>query len=188
MAKHDYPHPRRLPVPRKQELSAGEQAIWEKIDQTRGGVWGPYTALMHKPELARRVAAVGELLRFDSKLPGRERELAILTAAREGESRFEWAVHEPIAVREGLSQETLEIVRGKMETGRLQDRERLVIELVRSLINLKTIEEPLYREADAAFSTEELLELVAIAGFYQLLAFVIAGFDVPPPEGAARTF
>jgi 4-carboxymuconolactone decarboxylase len=41
-------------------------------------------------------------------LGGRVRELAILTTARELDSQFEWAAHEPEALGEGISREIIE--------------------------------------------------------------------------------
>lgn len=59
--------------------------------------------------------------------------------------------------------------------------ETLVIECVNTLCEEKTIPQPLYDKLEKRFSKEEIIELVTIAGFYQMLAFVIAGFDVPDP-------
>ena len=157
------------------------------IDNTRGGVWGPYTALMQIPDLAGRVASVGEHLRFNGVLPGAERELAILCSAKENNSRFEWAVHAPVAREEGLRADLLEYLRSGKET-KFSQREKMIVEIVRSLNRKKTIAESLYREAEALFTAEELVEIVTICGFYQMLAYVISAFDVPEPDSDIASF
>ena len=177
---NSYTHPRRLPRPIRDNLSDREKQIFDLIEKTRGGVWGPYSALMHVPDLAERVASVGQYLRFEGKLDGALRELAILTTARACRSEFEWAVHEPIAQKEGSSKEAIEYLRTGIQAEISQD-ETLVIECVNTLCEEKTIPQPLYDKLAERFSKEEIIELVTIAGFYQMLAFVIAGFDVPDP-------
>ncbi|HMO21925.1 MAG TPA: carboxymuconolactone decarboxylase family protein [Candidatus Melainabacteria bacterium] len=176
-----YTHPRRLPRPNRENLSEREKKIFDVIDQTRGGVWGPYSALMHVPDLAGRVASVGEYLRFQGILDGSLRELAILATAKACRSAFEWTVHEPIARKEGSSKEAIEFLRTGIQAN-LNPDEDLVIECIKTLCAEKTIPQPLYDKLEERFSKEEIIELVTIAGFYQMLAFVIAGFDVPDPD------
>lgn len=183
----DYPHPRRLAKAERESLDQRGKAIWDTIDNTRGGVWGPYSALMHCPQLAERVAALGEHLRFQAVLPDDKKELAILCAARAGECRFEWAVHEPLARQAGTRPEAIESLRTG-ESSRLEPEESIIIELVTSLINKKCLPESIFNKALDSFNQDEIIELVTIAGFYQLLAFVISAFDVPVPECEPGTF
>ncbi|MGD9679684.1 MAG: carboxymuconolactone decarboxylase family protein [Candidatus Obscuribacterales bacterium] len=177
----DYPHPRRLPRPDRQSLDETGHEIWDTIDNTRGGVWGPYSALLHTPPLARAVASVGEYLRFEGCLPPAERELAILCAARLADSPFEWQVHEPLAMSSGLSAEVIEHLRSGAPCKPGQ-RERLIIAMITALHESNKIDDELYGEAEKIFASKELVELVTIAGFYRLLAYVIAAFDVPAPR------
>ena len=55
-------------------------------------------------------AQLNRYLRHEAGLGGRVRELAILTTARELDSQFEWAAHEPEALGEGISREIIEII------------------------------------------------------------------------------
>lgn len=182
-----YTHPRRIPRVERKDLDQEGKAIFDQIEQTRGGVWGPYSALLHSPQLADRIQSVGEYLRFQGKLPGAFRELAILTAAVEGNCPFEWIIHEPIAREEGCRDETIDYLRTGKET-ELEQAEKLTIECIRSLLSEKTVPDLLYKQLAEKFSTEEIIELYSIAGFYQLLAFVINGFDVPAPHSELPAF
>jgi len=177
----DYPHPRRLPRPDRQTLDESGRQIWDTIDNTRGGVWGPYSALLHAPPLAGAVASVGEYLRFGGSLPPAERELAILCAARLGNSPFEWQVHEPVAIASGLKAEVIEHLRSGTPCI-LEPREKLIIAMITALDESNKIDDELYAQAEKIFASKELVELVTIAGFYRLLAYVIAAFDVPAPR------
>jgi len=57
-------------------------------------------------------------------LGGRVRELAILTTARELDSQFEWAAHEPEALSEGISLEIIEIIKHRKNTNGLDEGRR----------------------------------------------------------------
>src|SRR6266850_1317813 len=56
------------------------------------------------PELADRVQKVGEHLRFNSSLPARLNEFAILINARFWGSKYEWYAHRPFAIKGGLAE------------------------------------------------------------------------------------
>lgn len=184
----EYTHPTRIPRAVREDLTERDRRIWDVIDQTRGGVWGPYSCLMHIPDLADRVASVGEFLRFKGRLSGADRELAILCAARAGGSRFEWLVHEPVAREAGTRHEAIELLRADGDLSALSARETLIVSVIRALLEERAISNGLFERAQVEFDREEIIELVTIAGFYQMLAFVIAAFDVPDPQTGSQSF
>ena len=67
-------------------------------------------------------------------------------------------------------------------------KEKLVVKTVKTFLREKTIAEDLYQELNNSFSKEQIIELFTIPGFYQLLAFIIAGFDVPEPQSEMPSF
>ncbi len=62
---------------------------------------GPFLALIHNAGLARCVQALGEQLRWKSKLPPQLLELAVLVTARRWTCQFEWFMHEKLARQGG---------------------------------------------------------------------------------------
>ena len=178
----------RLPELTREQIAPGHRPIWDRIAGTRQGVWGPYQVLMHVPPLAEPVAAVGEYLRFHGMLPGADRELAIITAARENGSQYEWAIHEPVARAEGTSDRAIETVCSGGSLDALTSRERLIVEVVRTLYRDHALSDELFDGAVTTFGHEQTVELVTIVGFYNLLAFVLQGFAVPLPEGTPPGF
>ncbi|HXH84355.1 MAG TPA: carboxymuconolactone decarboxylase family protein, partial [Candidatus Tectomicrobia bacterium] len=96
----------RVPLLESREgLSPAQQEAWDAIAESRGRVVGPFAVLLHSPEVARRVAALGHLLRFEGRLSAVERELAILAVARALDCQFEWAAHAPLARRAGVRED-----------------------------------------------------------------------------------
>src|SRR5246127_5404637 len=81
----------RLPaITGKEQLAAKDAAIVDSIVASRGAVQGPFTMLLHCPELAGRVAHLGAFVRFEGSLDMRVRVLAAMTVARELEAVYVW--------------------------------------------------------------------------------------------------
>jgi 4-carboxymuconolactone decarboxylase len=61
------------------------------------------------------------------------REVAILTTAREMDSQFEWVAHEDVALKEGVPQEVIDIIKHRRRTAGIDSTDALVIELGRQI-------------------------------------------------------
>jgi 4-carboxymuconolactone decarboxylase len=178
----------RLENPTREQLDPDGQQVWDRIWKSRGAVQGPHSVLLHVPPLADRVGELGDYLRFHGILPGADRELGILSAGRELGARYEWQAHEPIARREGVRPEAIEIVRAKGSLDGLSSRERVIVEVVRSLFREHVLPAELFQRALAELGRERLVELVALAGYYGLIGVVLNGFEVDLPATAGPTF
>jgi len=178
----------RIARPDRADLSADAQMVWDKIAGKRGDVRGPYAVLIHTPDLAEKVADLGALLRFEGHLPGKERELAILATARTLGAAFEWVMHEPIAVKEGVSFETIELVRSLGSIDLLNPRERLIVQVVQSLCATLGVPDEMYQRAIKELGTPYVVELITLVGFYKMIALILIGFEVDLPEGASQPF
>lgn len=172
----------------RDELSLDGQSAWDHIAGTRGTVAGPYQALIPVPKLAERVADLGTYLRFQGLLAGTDRELAILVVARELEARYEWVAHEAIARREGTRPEAIGVVAAKGSTETLAPRERLIVDVVRALYRDHRVSDDLFAEARAELGHEQVVELVALVGYYGLIGLVLIGFEVEPAGSASAPF
>lgn len=80
------------------------------VSGPRGKLIGPFNAWLRSPELADRLQKVGEYIRFNSSLPTRLNELAILITARSWGSQFEWWAHAKFALDAGLSQDIVDAI------------------------------------------------------------------------------
>jgi 4-carboxymuconolactone decarboxylase len=178
----------RLPTLKREELEPEAQVVWDKVAGTRGGVRGPFALLLHHPPLAERVAEVGSLLRFQSRLNGADRELAILAAGREVEAPYEWAAHEPIGLKEGTRPEAIEVIRNEQPTSGLLPREAVIIDTIRALYREHRIPDDLYARAEAELGRQTLVEVVVVAGYYGLIGFVLNAFEAELPDGVTPAF
>jgi 4-carboxymuconolactone decarboxylase len=178
----------RVPVPERGRLAPEDQAVWDRIAAVRSGVRGPYGVLMHVPKLADRVRAVEDFFRFDGELPGADRELVILIAAREMDARYAWARHEHRGHEEGTRQEVIDAIRTNGPTEALTAREQLLIEVTRTLLRSRRLPDDLYARAVADLGEPQLIELVALAGHYSLIGLTLGAFDVSPPDDLPASY
>lgn len=175
----------RLPAVDRDALSPEDQAVWDRIAAVRPGMGGPYRVLMNVPGLADRVAALEDYFRFNMALPEADRELVILATAREMGAHYPWTRHEDRAHQAGTRAEAIEVVRADGAIEELTPRERLLVEIVRSLLRSRSLSDELFGQGMAELGRQQLVETVALTGHYSLIGFVVNGFDMRPPDGSA---
>lgn len=172
----------RLPLPTREELSADAAAIYDSLVDPRGGsirgLRGPGGIHLHSPELARLTRALNRYLRQKAGLGERVRELAILTTARELDSQFEWAAHEPEALRDGVSPEIIDVIRYRRDTAHLDPADAIVVELGREIFTARKVSAATYDRALAQFGRRRLVDLVALMGNYAATAAMLTAFDM----------
>jgi 4-carboxymuconolactone decarboxylase len=178
----------RLPAPDRNALSPEDKAVWDRIAAVRGGVRGPFGVLMHVPQLADRVRDLEDYFRFDGELPAADRELVILVAAREMEARYAWARHEHRAHEEGTPEEAVAAVRSNGPLDELTRRDRLLVEITRTLLRTRRLTDAQYADAVAELGSRQLIELVALAGHYSLIGLTLGAFEVPQPDDLPATY
>lgn len=169
-------------------LSPEARKIYDRIAAKRGAIRGPYAPLMHHPALALRVGDLGEYLRFDSTLPGDIRELAVLITARAVAQPFEWVAHAPIARKAGLPEEIITLVHGRGDLSALPPRYRDPARVIQHVLARESVPSSLQDRVQAALGVGGFLELVVLAGFYQLIAAILFAFDAPLPDGTPAPF
>src|SRR5260221_9899056 len=145
----------RLPLPRREDLSPAAAAIYDSLADPKGGsirgLRGPGGFHLHSPELSRHTRPLNHYLRYEAGLGARLRELAILTTARELDSQFEWAAHEPEALREGISPEIIDTIRYRKDTGSLDAVDAVVIEFGREIFTTRKVRSTTFARALAHF-------------------------------------
>ncbi|QCS42506.1 carboxymuconolactone decarboxylase family protein [Natrinema versiforme] len=173
----------RIPtVSRRSQVPEDQHEQYDRIADTRETVSGPFPVLLNSPELAGRVGHLGTYVRFESSPSGRERELAILTTAREFDCAYEWAFHEPVARREGVPANAIEAVAREESLDKLADTDALVVRYGRELLREHAVSETTFQRAAAHFGSQGITDLTATIGYYSMLACVLNAFEVQPED------
>ena len=100
------------PIPEDRMTPEQRAAMVELTSGPRGKIGGPFVPLVRSPELMSRLQKVGEYLRFHNTVGLRNSEFAVLVVARHWSQPVEWAIHRPIAEREGVLPATFVLLLG----------------------------------------------------------------------------
>lgn len=173
----------RLPAMSRDKLSAENQAIWDRVMSGRTGGSGPYGILMHAPKMAEHFSAVENYFRHDGMLDTKDKELVILASARELGARFPWSRHEIRGREAGVRPEAIEALRANGSLDALTPRERLMVDIARSLLRERRLSDDLFSRALAQLGPERLVETVGLVSHYNLISSVANVFDLGVPEG-----
>src|SRR5258708_28989046 len=182
----------RLPLPRREQLDDAGQQTYDSLADPKGGtirgLRGPGGILLHSPELSRHARLLNRYLRHEARLGGRVRELAILATARELDSQFEWAAHEPEALREGISPEIVEIIKHRRDVSGLDEADAVVIQLGREILGARNVSRDTFARALHLFGRAKLVDLVALMGNYAATAALLTAFDMQLDPGRQPLF
>lgn len=143
---------------------------------------------LNRPELADRAQSLGRYCRYDTLLPQRLSELAIVTLARIWGSEYEWYVHKKFAIEAGISAEAIETIRSGGVPAFEREDEAIVHAFVVAAQVEREVGDELYARAVAALGSDGVIDLVAILGYYTLISLSINIFKVSPPPGVPREF
>ena len=150
----------------------------------RGEVRGPFIPLIHHPELARRVQALGEQLRWNGKLPARLLELAVLVTARRWNCQHEWFMHEKLARKAGLAPAIMEALAEGREPKGMSSDEAAVYVFSRQAHETGRVDDAAFDAIRQLFGLDGALELLALCGYYSLMAMVLNTAGMPLPDNA----
>ena len=174
----------RVPDVPFEQLSAEQQRVYREIAGARSGtVRGPFALWIRNPEIADRASQFGNLLRLHGKLDKRLFELMVLVIARHWSAQYEWFTHEKAALKAGISAENVEAIRSGQTPRFERADEHLVYDTITELNRTRALSQQCYDRALAALGLDLLIELVAAAGFYTMVAMTLNAFDAPVPGG-----
>ena len=167
-------------ITERNQVDADKHHIFDAIATSRGRVSGPFSVLLNSPEVAGRAAHLGSYIRFESILSSSQRELAIITAAREFDCSYEWAAHATLAREAGVREAAIDTVANGGELGELSDDEALIVGYGREILRNHRVSEDTFAAAMAKFGEQGVTELTATIGYYGMLACALNAFEVQP--------
>ncbi len=177
----------RLPPIAPDAWSDEQRALAEEIIRgPRGALLPPFVPLLRSPELMGHAQRLGEYLRYRSALGQRLSELAILITARFWTQQVEWAIHAPIAQREGVSAETIHAVAKGQRPSHMPRDEAAVHDFCTELHHDQGVSDTTWAAAIEHFGERGVVDLIGINGYYSFLSMVMNAARTPAPASSAE--
>ena len=180
----------RLPIPKREDLDDIGKAVLDRVMGPEGrlpDLRGPVGAMLYSSKAGAFQSGLNRYLRFESGIDARIREIAILTAAREADSQFEWVQHEAIALREGLAPEIIDVIRHRKPTTGLDEKVATVIGFGRQVYGDHKVTPEMFAKVKALFGANMLVDLVILMGNYVAMAGLLTAVDMQLRPGQTAT-
>jgi 4-carboxymuconolactone decarboxylase len=174
----------RLELPVREKLDREGQSAWDHVMGNRGHIGGPFTVLVHSPELGKRVSDVGAYIRFESGLDKALRTIAVMMTAREFNCRFEWAGWTKQGREAGVPERIIEAILDKRMPDNLTPDQELVMTFGTQILSAKhRVEKDTYEAAIKRFGLKGTIDLAMTFGYFAMLTFTLNTFQVDVPQG-----
>jgi 4-carboxymuconolactone decarboxylase len=134
---------------------------------------GPFNAYARSPGLGLLLLQVSDYVRFNSSLPPRLSEFAIMIAARQWSQAYEWRAHYPLAIKGGLDRQILvDLGAGNKPQGMKED-EAALYEFCTQLYRDKSVTDAAFKAAVGMFGERGIMDLIGIIGYYDLVSMAL---------------
>jgi 4-carboxymuconolactone decarboxylase len=172
------------PIPADKLTPEQKKAADDFFAERKTPVFGPFVPLLRSPEVMLRARSMGDYLRYKSVLPPQLNEFAILITARHWTQAYEWAVHQPIAVKAGLKAEiTQAVAEGRRPQGMSADEE-IIYEFCTELHQNQSVSDATYARTLSRFGEQGIIDLIGVNGYYTFLAMVLNTTRTAVPKNA----
>ena len=160
----------RLPFVNRDELDDAGKAFYDSRrapgSTSLGGIRGPGSVRLH---------GSGDL--SESNVDKRTQELARLVVSREMDQPFEWTLHEPVALANGLEPEIIDVIRFRQSLDGVPEREASIIQLGREIFQDHMVKPETFAEVLRHLGTRDLVDLCAYMGNYATTAILLHTID-----------
>src|SRR3954467_10160429 len=161
----------RLPtIPPDQYTADQKRAAEEFLAARKVPVFGPFEPMMHSPEVMNMARAMGDYLRYHSAIGNTLSELVILVTAREWSQDYEWFVHQPIALKAGISKDIADAIADGRRPPAMSADEEIVYDFTIELQKNKRVSDATFNLAEQRFGKNGVVDMTGIIGYYTSLA------------------
>ena len=164
----------RLPaIPEASYTSEQKLAAAATVSGPRKTIDGPFAIWLRSPELENRLQQVGQYVRFDTSLPHKLNEFAILVTAVQWKSPFEWSYHYPLAIKEGMESDVLRVLSEGKRPDNMSNDEALVYDFTVQLLQQKQVSDAVYDATVRKFGERGVVDLIAVDGYYSTVSMTL---------------
>ena len=172
------------PIPLEKQTPEQRKAGEAFRANRKQDVFGPFVPLFRSPEVMLRAMAMGDYLRYRTVFPTKLNEFIILITARQFTQQYEWYVHYPIALKEGLSRDVADAIADGRRPAVLSADEEVIYDFCTELLRNYSVSDATYARAVARFGEQGTIEMVGVVAYYTFQSMVLNTARTPVPPGA----
>ena len=159
-------------------------ASHDEILATRKYILGPIAwVLPHTPQVAVRMAALGDAVRKTEVLGKAHLQIVACLAAHALKNDYLWQAHVRSARKAGVTEETLAAIQSEGPLDSLAPDAALIVQYGRDMCGAREIDSEIFASLHTRFGDTGMMELATVYGYYLAMAAVAktAGIE---PDGA----
>lgn len=164
----------RLPFVNRDELDEEGKAYYDSRrapgSTSLGGPRGPGSIRLH-----------GSRDLSESQVDKRTQELARLVVSREMDQAFEWTLHEPVALKNGVPMEIIDVIRYRKPLDGVPEYEASIIQLGREVFQDHKVKPETYARVLKQLGKRNLVDLCDYMGDYVRTAILLHTVDAHLP-------
>ena len=166
------------------EMTPAQKTMIEHLlSGPRAGADGPFNVLLRSPAMGDLAQQFGAATRFNSSLPRKLNEMAIIITARYWTSQYEWQAHHRAALQAGLSPAIADaIAQGKRPVG-MQKDEEAIYNFCTELLNTKQVSDRTFNAAKESVGERGVVDMIGVMGWYNMVSMLLNTDRYPLPEG-----
>src|SRR6201988_5154228 len=175
----------RLPALSEEKFTPEQRALAESIRSGPRGQFklaGPFAVYLHSPGFGELAQKLGGHVRFHTSVPPRLSEFAILGTAQQWKAQYEWAMHAPMAEKQGVKPETVRDIQAGRRPKKAPRDELAVYDFAKELYADKRVSQPTYNRVYKLLGETGTVELVGILGYYAMVSMTLNTFRAPLPD------
>jgi 4-carboxymuconolactone decarboxylase len=142
---------------------------------------GPYTVLLHMPEMAQKLEALRLYLRDEASLSQKLQELVMISVAREMGCAFIWYAHAAAARKAGVRDDIVDNIREKRVLTNLDPEEQVVVDFTRELLQNRKVSRSTFDAATAKLGQRGVMTLTNLIATYAVLAYNMNTYELEAP-------
>ncbi len=181
----------RLPTLSEDTLTVDQRKLAESIKSGPRGQFkmaGPFAVYLHSPAFGELAQQLGGHVRFKTSVPPRLSEFAILVTAQHWKAQYEWAMHVPMAEKQGVKPQTIRDIQAGHAPKSAPRDEMAIYAFAKELYAKRRVGQTNFKRVQKLLGDAGTVELVGILGYYAMVSMTLNVFRVPLPEGMKAPF
>jgi 4-carboxymuconolactone decarboxylase len=169
------------------ELAPKDQHFLDRVIRTRGWISPAFGLLLHTPDVAERIAAIGEFFLYQTILPPRPKALAWLITARELDCNYTWASGVLAARGAGVEPELIEAIEHAKPLVHATDKDNALNEFCYQLLRGNHhVNDATYDAAASRFGVRQVVQISTAVGYIAMMSLIVNPFEIPNAKDDIR--